>query len=96
MSGKNHEFVIKFEGVNLSKEASEHIQNGINKLVQQAVGTPGALGGSADGDDNYCGIYIPRKWIGRQVLVANLNRLQELAKEQTLGSAIHVQTIGTH
>ncbi len=92
MSGKNHEFVIKFEGVNLSKEASERIQNGINELLLQELSVPGVLGASADGDDNYCGIYIPRKWIGRQILVANLNRLQDLSKEQTLGSALRIQT----
>ena len=92
MPDKNHEFVIRFDGVNLSKEASERIQNRINELLLHEFSESGAVGASADGDDNYCGIYIPRKWIGRQILVANLNRLQEVAKEQTLGSAVKVQT----
>ena len=92
MPDKNHEFVIKFDGVNLSKQASERIQNRINDLLLRELSESGAVGASADGDDNYCGIYIPRKWIGRQILVANLNRLQDIAKEQTLGSAIKVQT----
>lgn len=92
MSDKNHEFVIKFEGVNLSKQASERIQNRINDLLLQELSESGAVGASADGDDNYCGIYIPRKWIGRQILVADFNRLQEVGKEQTLGSAVKVQT----
>lgn len=91
MSGKNQEFVIKFEGVNLSNEASEHLQNGINKLVQQAVGTPGAIGSSADGDGDYGCIFIPHKWIGRQILVANLAKIQDLAKEQTLASVVRIQ-----
>lgn len=90
MSGKNHEFIIKFEGVNLSKEASDHLQNGINKLVQQAVGMQGSIVGSADDGDDYCGIYIPHKWIGRQVLVANFSRLQDQLKDQTLGSAVRL------
>jgi len=90
MSGKNQEFVIKFEGANLSKAAADRIQHGIDELLMQELGgTSGAI--SADGDDNYCGIYIPRKWIGRQILVANLARLQELSKEQTLGAALRVQ-----
>lgn len=92
MPDKNHEFVIKFDGVNLSKQASERIQNRINDLLLRELSESGAVGAGADGDDNYCGIYIPRKWIGRQILVANLNRLQDLGKEQTLGSAIKVQT----
>ncbi len=92
MPDKNHEFVIKFDGVNLSKQASERIQNRINDLLLRELSESGAVGAGADGDDNYCGIYIPRKWIGRQILVANLNRLQDIAKEQTLGSAIKVQT----
>ncbi|MGN6533677.1 MAG: hypothetical protein ACTHK0_18185 [Ginsengibacter sp.] len=92
MADKNHEFVIRFEGVNLSKEASERIQNRINDLLVKELSESGAVGASADGDDNYCGIYIPHKWIGRQILVANLSRLQEVAKEQTLGSAIRVET----
>jgi hypothetical protein len=76
---KNHEFIIKMEGVNLSKEASQRIQTGINELLLQEFAGSGA-GVAADGDDNFCGVFIPRKWIGRQVLVANLNRLQEIAK----------------
>lgn len=81
MSGKNHEFVIKLEGVNLSEEASKRIQNGINELLLQELAGSGT-GAASEGDDNYCGVYIPRKWIGRQVLVANLNRLGELAKTE--------------
>ncbi len=92
MPDKNQEFVIKFQGVNLSKEASQRIQNRINELLLQELSESGAVGASADGDDNYCGIYIPRKWIGRQILVANLNRLQEVGKEQTLGSAVRIET----
>ena len=81
MSDKNHEFVIKLNGVNLSKEASQRIQNGINDLLLQELAGSG-VGSVSDADDNYCGTFIPRKWIGRQVITANLNRLQELAKTE--------------
>lgn len=79
MSDKNHEFSIKLEGITLSKEASERIQTGINNLLIQELAGSGA-GEASDGDDNFCGVYIPRKWIGRQVLVANLARLGELSR----------------
>lgn len=79
MSDKNHEFSIKLEGITLSKEASERIQTGINNLLIQELAGSGASKVS-DGDDNFCGVYIPRKWIGRQVLVANLARLGELSR----------------
>ena len=82
MSVKNQEFIIKFEGVNLSKEASERIQRGVNELLLQELAGSGAGAFSDGADGNYCGVYIPHKWIGRQVLVANLNRLGELTKTE--------------
>jgi len=81
MSGKNQEFVIKLEGVNLSPEASLRLQNGINDLLLQELAGSG-IAQATDVDDNFCGVYIPRKWIGRQVLTANLNRLQELSQTE--------------
>lgn len=79
MSDKNHEFSIKLEGIALSKEASERIQTGINNLLIQELAGSGAGKGS-DPDDNFCGVFIPHKWIGRQVLVANLERLAEISR----------------
>ncbi len=79
MSDKNHEFSIKLEGITLSKEASKRIQTGINNLlIQELAGNGG--GKASDGDGNFCGVFIPHKWIGRQVLVANLARLGELSR----------------
>jgi hypothetical protein len=77
MSNKNQEFIIKFEGVNLSKEASMRIQNGINDLLLQELAGH-QPGGSVVNDDNqsddYCGVYIPHKWIGRQIIPVNFSR----------------------
>lgn len=73
MSDKNHEFIVRFEGVNLSKEASQRIQNKIGDILTQELG--GQVSGAADGDDvPYCGIYIPRLWHGRYILPVDLNK----------------------
>jgi hypothetical protein len=41
MSDKKNEFIIRFDGVHLSKEASQRIQNGINDLLlQELAGRP--------------------------------------------------------
>ena len=80
MPEKNNEFVIRMQGVNLSKEASQRIQRGINELSLQEFA--GGNGNATDNGDNYCGVLIPHKWIGRQVLVANIGRIQEIAKQE--------------
>ena len=66
MADKNHEFIVRFEGVNLSKEASQRIQKAIGDILTQELGGRGSS--SADEDGEYCGVYIPHKWIGRQVI----------------------------
>jgi hypothetical protein len=78
MSGKNQELTIKFNGVQLSDEASARIQNGINNLIlQELAGHQPTVGGSAnakfEGDD-YCGVYIPHKWIGREIIRIDLTK----------------------
>ena len=72
MSDKNHEFIVRFEGVNLSKEASLRIQNRISDILTQELG--GKSSTSADEDGEYCGVYIPHKWIGRQIIPVDLNK----------------------
>jgi hypothetical protein len=72
MADKNHEFIVRFEGVNLSKEASQRIQKGIGNILAQELGSQGSI--SADDDGDICGVYIPHKWIGRQVMPVDLNK----------------------
>jgi len=72
MADKNHEFTIRFEGVNLSKEASQRIQKNISEIVLQELGQRGSA--NADGDDSYCGVYIPHKWLGLVVRPVNLGK----------------------
>jgi hypothetical protein len=72
MSDKNHEFIVRFEGINLSKEASQRIQNKISDILTQELGSQSS--GSADEDGEYCGVYIPHKWIGRQIIPVDLNQ----------------------
>jgi len=78
MSDKKHEFIIRFDGVHLSKEASQRIQNGINDILMQELGQQTSL--SADDDDGYCGIYIPHRWIGRQIMPVDLKKAVEVIR----------------
>ena len=80
MSDKSHEFIIKIDGVNLSKEASLRIQNGINDILLQELAGRGS--GTTTGDDGeYCGVYIPHRWIGRQVLVVDVNKPGDIIRK---------------
>jgi hypothetical protein len=79
MSDKKNEFIIRFDGVHLSKEASQRIQNGINDLLLQELAGQATF--KADDDDNdYCGIYIPHRWIGRQIMPVDLNKNLEVVR----------------
>lgn len=89
-NSKNHELIIKFNGVELSEEASARIQNGINNLIlQELAGHQPAIGSSAkvkfQGDD-YCGVYIPHKWIGREIIRLDLTNPASINRpDGTLG-----------
>jgi len=89
---KNHEFVIKFEGVHLSAEAIERIQLKIDDLLLEELGGLNAGGSANDGDD-YCGIYIPRKWIGRQVINLTAAKLESLVNPAigNIGAVVKTQ-----
>ncbi len=74
MSDKQHEFIIRFDGVNLSKEANQRIQKGIDHILMQELGQQASLNANDGDDGGYCGMYIPRKWIGRQIMQVDLNK----------------------
>ena len=88
-NSKTQEFIIKFDNVNLSPEASARIQHGINSLILQELAShnPSAAGGASD-DGDYCGIYIPHKWIGRQVINVNVTKPGSLVLPGATLSAI--------
>ena len=93
MSVKNHEMIIKFDGIELSPEASARIQTGINNLLLQELAghQPGAAGAAKFEPDDYCGIYIPHKWIGRQVMQINLSKPESIIRvDGRLGSITHL------
>ena len=94
MSDKKHEFIIRFDGVHLSKEASQRIQNSINDILLQELAGQATF--RADDDDNdYCGIYIPRKWIGRQIIPVDLNKnLEVVRNDSRLAFVASAQNLG--
>jgi hypothetical protein len=81
MSDKKHEFIIRFDGVHLSNEASQRIQNGISDLLTKELGNQGALK-AGDDDGDYCGIYIPHRWIGRQIIPVDINKNIEVVHNE--------------
>jgi hypothetical protein len=89
---KNQEFIIKFNGVALSEEASLRIQNGINNLIlQELAGYQLKIDGNTNAtaslvSDDYCAVYIPHKWIGREVLRFELGDPSSIERpDSTLG-----------
>lgn len=72
MPDKKNEFIIRFDGVNLSKEATQRIQKSIGDIVLKELGQRGSA--NADGDDDYCGIYLPHKWLGLVVRPVDIGR----------------------
>ncbi|MFL5808265.1 MAG: hypothetical protein ACJ749_02015, partial [Flavisolibacter sp.] len=93
MSDKKHEFIIRFDGVHLSKEASQRIQNGISDLLTQELGNQGALSTGDDGD--YCAIYVPHRWIGRQIIPVDINKnIEVVHNEARLAFVGQAQNLG--
>ena len=59
------DFIVRFEGVELSKEAERHFQAAIGAAVETAMGSA-AFQPDPEGDGQ-C-IFIPRRWLGRYIL----------------------------
>lgn len=59
------DFIVRFEGMTLSKEASAHLQSAIGAAVESAMGSA-AFQPDPEGDGR-C-VFLPRKWLGRYIL----------------------------
>jgi hypothetical protein len=59
------DFIVRFEGMALSREASAHLQSAIGAAVESAMGSA-AFQPDPEGDGR-C-VFLPRKWLGRYIL----------------------------
>jgi hypothetical protein len=82
------DFIVRFEGVELSKEAERHLQAAIGAAVETAMGSA-AFQPNPEGDGQ-C-VFIPHRWLGRYILSqAALERDEGALRKQlmvTVGSA---------
>jgi hypothetical protein len=88
-NSRTQELIIKFNGVQLSEEAVARIQKGINDLLlHELAGYHTSVRDTTNSNiqsDDYCGVYIPHKWIGREVIRLDLKNIESIyRKDATL------------